>query len=416
MELSRRVRSLPASSTLAVLARARALRDRGADVLAFAAGEPDFATPEPICDAAIEALKAGLTHYAPVPGDPDARAAIAEKLSTENAIPGVTGDHVVITTGGKHALYLALQCLLDPAAPGADPPEALLPTPAWVSYAPQIRLAGGKVVEVPTSAETGFVMTPDDLLAAVTPRTRVLIFNSPSNPCGVTYTPAQVEALADAIAHAAESTAPGLVVLADEIYEKLIFAGAEHRSLGSFAPIAQRVVTVGGLSKAYAMTGWRVGYLAGSGEPGARLAAAVARMQSQTTTSLPAFIYPAIRVALMDCAADVEAMRAAFEARARIIHGRIRAMPGLVCPEPTGAFYVFPDVSAHFGKVSAGGTRIETPLDFAEALLEEHLVACVPGEDFLGAGRRCVRLSFACSEEQIHAGMDRLEAFLAGLR
>ena len=385
-------------------------------MLAFAAGEPDFVTPEPIRAAAIEALQAGLTHYAPVPGDPDARAAIAEKLERENGVLGVTADHVVITTGGKHALYLLLQCLLDPALPESPAPEALLPTPAWVSYAPQIRLAGGRVVEIPATAESGFKITPDDLLRGVTPNSRVLIFNSPSNPCGVTYSPDEIDALAGAIAHAAETVAPDLVVLTDEIYEKLIYAGSTHKSLGSIAPIADRVITVGGLSKAYAMTGWRVGYLAGSGEFGKNVAAAVARMQSQTTTCLPAFIYPAIRVALTRCADDVERMRSAFEARATIIAARLAAMPGLVFPEPTGAFYVFPDVSAHFGRVSAGGRRIETPLDFAEALLDEHLVACVPGEDFLGAGRRCVRFSYACPEDQIQAGMDRLEAFLAGLR
>ena len=416
MELSRRVRSLPASTTLAVLGRARTMKAEGVDVLAFAAGEPDFVTPEPIRAAAIRALQAGLTHYAPVPGDPDARAVIAEKLTTENHLPDVPPGNVVITTGGKHALYLVFQSLLDPALPDREPPDVLLPTPAWVSYAPQIRLAGGRVVEIPTTAQAGFKITPEQLSQAITPNSRVFLFNSPSNPCGVTYTPAEVAALARTLADAAETIAPNLVIVTDEIYEKLIYRGARHTSLGSFPAIAGRTITINGLSKGYAMTGWRVGYLAGCGELGARVAAAATRLQSQTTTSLPAFIYPAIRVALTECDGAVEEMRRAFEARGTVIYNRVAAMPGLVCPTPTGAFYVFPDISSHFGKISAGGATIGSPLDFAEALLAEHHVACVPGEDFLGAGRRCVRFSFACPEEQIHAGMDRVEAFLAGLR
>ncbi len=385
-------------------------------MLTFAAGEPDFDTPQPIIEAAQNALAAGRTRYAPVPGDPDARAAIAAKLSQENEIPDVTGDHIVVTNGGKHALYLLFQSLLDPALPGQEAPEVLLPTPAWVSYAPQIRLAGGKVVEIPTTPESGFKMSPQQLEASITPNTRILLFNSPSNPCGVTYTPDEVEGLAAVVARAAANVAPNLIVITDEIYEKLIYRGMRHRSFGSCMDVAERTITVNGLSKAYAMTGWRVGYIAGSGEFGRSVASAVAKMQSQSTTCIPAFIYPAIRVALEDCADEVEAMRDAFERRADLIFDRLSAMQSLVCPEPTGAFYVFPDVSAHFGRVSAGGRQLTSALDFAEALLLEHHVAVVPGEDFLGCGRSCIRMSFACSEAQIEAGMDRVEAFLDGLR
>lgn len=416
MELSRRVRSLPGSSTLAVLGRARQLRSEGVDVLTFAAGEPDFDTPAPIIRAAQAAMEAGRTRYAPVPGDPDSREAIAAKLTRENRIPDVTADHIVITSGGKHALYLLFQCLLDSALPGQDAAETLLPTPAWVSYAPQIRLAGGKVVEIPTTPESGFKITPAQLEASITANTRLLVFNSPSNPCGVTYTPDEVESLAQVVARAAANVAPNLVVITDEIYEKLVYHGMKHRSFAAHPDVAERTITVNGLSKAYAMTGWRVGYIAGSGEFGRAAASAVGKMQSQTTTCIPAFIYPAIRVALEECAEEVESMRRAFERRAELIESRIAKMPGLMCPKPTGAFYIFPDVSAHFGRASAGGRQLESALDFAEALLLEHHLAAVPGEDFLGCGRSCVRFSFACSEEQIEAGMDRLEAFLAGLR
>lgn len=385
-------------------------------MLAFAAGEPDFPTPPKITAAAINALKAGLTRYAPVPGDPAAREAIARKLNRENQIHGSTPAHVVITTGGKHALYLAFQSLLDPPLPGREAPEVLLPTPAWVSYAPQIRLAGGKVVELPTSPTDGFKLTPEQLRAAITPNSRVFVFNSPNNPCGVTYTLAEIEALASVIAEACQSMAPDLVVITDEMYEKLIFDGAEHHSFGAVPSVAERTITISGLSKAYSMTGWRVGYLAGTGEFGRQLADAAARMQAQTTTCLPAFIYPAIVVALEECAGDVEAMRIAFEARAALIDERLRSMPGFVYPKPTGAFYVFADISAYFGATTRGGKKLSSSLDFAEALLAEHQVAIVPGEDFLGPGRRCVRFSYACSTETIQEGMDRLEVFLSGLR
>lgn len=385
-------------------------------MLTFAAGEPDFDTPPRIIKAAAAAMAAGRTRYAPVPGDPEARNAIASKLTRENAIPEVTSDHIVITTGGKHALYLLFQSLLDPALPGQDAPEVLLPTPAWVSYAPQIRLAGGKVVEIPTTPESGFKMTPAQLEASITPNARILVFNSPSNPCGVTYTPEEVRALAEVVARASANVAQNLVVITDEIYEKLVYHGMRHLSFGACSGVAERTITVNGLSKAYAMTGWRVGYIAGSGEFGRAVASAAGKMQSQTTTCIPAFIYPAIRVALEECNDDVESMRVAFEKRADLIESRLGALPGLVCPKPTGAFYVFPDVSAHFGRASAGGRRLESALDFAEALLLEHHLAAVPGEDFFGCGRSCVRFSFACSEAQIEAGMDRLEAFLAGLR
>ncbi len=416
MEISRRVLSLPASSTLAINSLAKRMRAEGVDVLSFAAGEPDFDTPVAIRTAAQEALDAGLTRYVASAGDPDARAVIAKKLTRENNIPNVTADHIVITTGGKHALYLLFQALFDKPLHDQPPVDVLLPTPAWVSYAPQIRLAGAHVVELPTTPDTDFKLTPEQLEEAITPNTRAFLFNSPSNPCGTTYTPTEVADLARAIARAADRHAPNLVVITDEIYEKLLYDGMTHRSLGSCPEIADRTITVNGLSKAYAMTGWRIGYLAGSGEFGKKLAAAVAKLQSQTTTCIPAFLYPAICTALTECADEVEQMRLAFERRAHLVYTRVQAIPSFVCAKPTGAFYIFPDVSAHFGKTSAGGKRIDAAADFAQALLEEHHVAIVPGEDFLGCGRDCIRFSFACSEEQISQGMDRLEAFVQGLR
>lgn len=410
IDLAPRVTGLKPSSTVAVTNRAKQMRAEGVDVLSFAAGEPDFDTPEPIKQAAIDALRAGQTKYVPTLGDAVTRSAVAEKFAHENKIPGLTGEHVAISAGGKHSLYLACQCLL---RPGDD---VLLPTPAWVSFAPNIRLAGADVVELPTSTETDFKITPEQLRAAITPRSRLLILNSPSNPCGTMYSPAELDALAEVVAEAARSTAPGLHILSDELYEKIVYGGVEHKSIGSNPKVAERTITIGGLSKAWAMTGWRVGFCVMPGENGLALVRAIGKLQGQMTTNITSFVYPAIRTALTDCAEDVERMRAAFASRARLVHDRVSALPGVTCPKPTGAFYVFPDVSAQFGKTSPKGATINSALDFAEALLDEHSVALVPGEDFLGPGAKHVRLSFACSEGQINAGIDRLSAFLDSLR
>ncbi len=415
MNLSRRVNSLRASSTVAVAATAKQLSAAGKDVLSFAAGEPDFDTPDRIKQAAIKALQVGQTGYAPPPGDPATRAAIVKKLESENNITGLTPDHVVISPGGKQSLYLLFHALIDPPAVGEAPSEVLLPTPAWVSYLPQAELAGGKVIEIPAGPEQHFKITPDQLRAAITPRTRVFTFNSPSNPCGTMYTPAEIRALAAVLADAAKTTCPDLVIITDEIYEKLVFGTDPHLSMGSIDSIANRTVTVNGFSKAYAMTGWRLGYLAAPGDFGKAIAKACAKLQGQINTSVTNFALPGARVALEECADDVERMRQAFAKRATLIHSRISAMPGMKCPEPTGAFYVFPDVSAFLGKTTPAGTKLNTVVDFAQALLEEQLVACVPGDDFGGCGNKCVRFSFACSEDQITKGMNRLDTFLSSL-
>jgi aspartate aminotransferase len=419
LAVSRRVASLKPSVTVAFMNRAKTMKGQGLDVLSFAAGEPDFDTPGQIKKSAEKALEGGMTKYMPTLGDPETRKAIAEKLVRENGIP-TTGDHIAISAGGKHSLYVACQCLLDFPAPGEAPEEVLLPVPAWVSYAPIVELCGGKVVELPTTAATDFKISPEQLRAAITPRTRMFILNSPSNPCGTMYSPDEIRALAKVIAESTK-VAPGLVVLSDELYEKIVYGGLGHFSIGSVPEIAERTLTINGLSKAYAMTGWRIGYAAGSGAFGKKLIDAMGVLQGQMTTNITSFTYPAIRTALAEAGADVERMRTAFASRAAVIHKRLSVMPGVNCPKPTGAFYAFPDVSAHFGKTSAGspnapGRRINSAMDFCEALLAEKLVAFVPGEDFGGCGNKCVRISFACSEEQINKGMDRLTEFLAGLK
>ncbi|MEO1585376.1 MAG: pyridoxal phosphate-dependent aminotransferase [Planctomycetota bacterium] len=407
--VSGRAMGIKPSSTLAVTERAKALRAAGEDVLGFAAGEPDFPTPAPVVEAAKAALDAGQTRYSPSIGDQPTREAIAAKLTTENRLPGIDASNVAISVGGKHSLYNIFQCLLDPGD------EVLLPVPAWVSYAPQITLSGGTVRELGTSVDSGFKVNPEQIREAITPKTRLLVMNTPSNPCGTMYSPDELHAIADVVAQAAAAEAPRLVVLTDEIYERIIFGGRKHLSMGSIPEIAERVVTCNGLSKAFSMTGWRVGYCAASGEWGKSFIKAIGRLQSQTTSNIPSFILPAIRAALTECNTEVEAMRAAFETRSHLIERRLRDIAGLAFPSPEGAFYVFADVSAHFGKATPEGARVDSAMSFAAALLDEAKVAVVPGEDFGGCGPSCVRLSFACSDEQINKGCDRLADFVASL-
>lgn len=415
--LSRRVTTLKPSVTVAITNRAKQMKTEGADVLAFAAGEPDFDTPDEIKEAAIEAMRAGQTRYMPTLGDMPTRDAVAHKLVSENGISGLTGHHVAIGAGGKHVLYSAMHCLLDPPAPGESPWEVLLPVPAWVSYRPIAELAGGTVVELPTGPEDDFKITLEQLADAITPRSRVLVLNSPSNPCGTMYTPDELRALAAVVADKAASTAPGLVIITDEIYEKIVYGGIEHFSIGSVPEVAERTVTLNGLSKAYAMTGWRIGYAAIPGDFGKAFINAMGTLQGQMTTNITSFNYAATRCALTSpaVAERVEQMRLAFAARARLIKQRLDDIDGIDCPTPTGAFYVFPEISGLFGMTTPGGRTIGSAMDLCGALLDETLLALVPGEDFGGCGGEHVRISFACSEDQINAGMDRLAAFIGRL-
>jgi aspartate aminotransferase len=421
MKLSQRVSDLKPSATIAVTNRAKDMQRQGIDVVSFGAGEPDFDTPDVIKQSAIKALLAGQTKYMPTMGDLDTRKAIAEKVARENKIPNVTPEHVGISSGGKHALYTVCQCLFDFPAPGEPAQECLIPVPAWVSYMPLAALAGAKVVEIPTSPKSDFKMSPEQLEKAITPRARVLVLCSPSNPCGTMYSESELRAFAKVIDRATKSIAPDLVVLSDEIYEKIAYGGIPHFSIGSVPEIAERVITLNGLSKAYSMTGWRVGYTTTSGPWGLKFMKAMATLQGQMTTNITSFLYPAIRTALAECESDAKRMCAAFATRAALIHARLSAIPGIHCPKPTGAFYAFPDVSAHFGKHSPGsgatpGRTIHSALDFCEALLAEKLVAAVPGEDFGGCGKNHIRLSFATSEALINKGMDRLDQFVRSLK
>ncbi len=402
MHLSARVSRLKPSSTLAAAAAAGEMARRGIDIISFGAGEPDFTTPAHIRDAAKDALDAGHTHYSPIAGEPAAREAVARKLQRDNQLGHVTAENVLISAGGKHSFFLLVHALFDP---NGDL-EMILPTPAWVSYRPIAEMAGARIVEVPTRVEGDFKMTPGQLRSALSPRTRLLLINSPSNPCGTMYSPDELRALAAVVAE--HNAAGGRVIVAsDDIYEKIVYADTPFATIGRFLD-PKCSITLNGLSKAYAMTGWRIGYAAGPLE----LIRAMTRLQGQMITCIAAFCFPAIVEALDRGDADIAEMREHYRRRAALMHERISALPGVRCPRPTGAFYLFPDVSAWFGRTTAGGASIRSSLDLATALLNEAHVAVVPGDEFGGCGPNHIRLSFACSTDRIQEGMDRIARFI----
>ena len=402
MTLSDRALGVPSSPTLAITARVKALKAAGEDIIGFGAGEPDFGTPKVICDAAIKALNGGQTRYAPTPGTPQARKAIADKLRTENAID-CSADDIIINNGAKFTVYLALQVVVNPGD------TVLLPTPAWVSYKPMIELAGGVVREIPAGPDSDFKMTPAQLDEALSSGPRALILNSPSNPCGTMYTRDELDAIVEVL-----RKYPSVAVISDEIYERLIYTDEAYRSLASYSEIRDQVITINGLSKTYAMTGWRIGYACCPGDNGAVIKA-MTRLQSQMTSSITSFLMDSIPAALEAAQDDVEMMRKTFSQRAHLIYDRIQNWTGITCPKPTGAFYVFPDISSTFGRTSTRGVAIKSAMDFASALLDEARVAVVPGEGFLGCGQRHVRMSFACSETDIDEGCRRIEKWLTEL-
>ena len=394
MELSARIGAVSPSATIAITARASQMKAEGADVVSFGAGEPDFDTPQFIKDAAAAALAGGDTKYTPKAAKA-LKTAIADKLRRENGLT-VGADHVLVTFGGKHALYAACQSLLDPGQ------KVLIPTPYWVSYAAQVKLASAEPVPLTTTRESGFKITPRQLLDAAD-GAKVLILNSPSNPTGVTYTPAELAALAEAVLQT------GLIVFSDEIYEKLIYGQTQFVSFASLDDrLPERTITFNGLSKTFSMTGWRLGWAAGPKD----VIGAMAKLLSHETTNPVSFAQAGALAAYTspEAAPAVEAMRREFERRGAHLAGRLNALEGVECVEPTGAFYCFPDVSAHYGR-TLGGVDVTDSMTFARAALEGVNVALVPGAAF--GEDRCARLSFATSMEQIDEGLDRIEKLLA---
>ena len=394
MRLSRRIQSVAASQTIAITAKAKAMQADGIDVVGFGAGEPDFETPQFIKDAAGKALQAGDTKYVPRSAAP-LRRAIAAKLARENAL-AVEADQVVVTFGGKNALYLACQVLVDPGD------KVLVAAPYWVSYPEMVKLAGGRPLVLPTTRAGGFKITPRQVLDAAADA-RILILNSPSNPTGVSYTPEELAGIAEAVLRT------DLVVFSDEIYEKLIYGETRFVSFASLDPrLPERTLTFNGLSKTFSMTGWRLGWVAGPQD----VIGAIERLMSHSTTNPVSFAEAGALAAYVDpsAAGQIEAMRKEFERRGRHMAARLNAIDGVECVEPTGAFYCFPDVSAHYGR-TIGGVEVTDSVGFAKAALQAVRVALVPGAPF--GEDRCVRLSFATGMERIDEGIDRIERLLA---
>ncbi len=390
MKLSERVTSLTESATLAVSVRAGRMRAEGVDIVSFGAGEPDFDTPEPIKRAAVEALRAGHTGYPkPTSGIPAAKQAVCTKLARDNNLTYVPGQ-VIVTAGGKMAIYLAIQALVEPGD------EVILGAPYWVSFPEIVKLAGGKPVVVRGDEPRDYRLAPDQLAAAITPRTRAVILNSPSNPSGVTYSPKEVRALAEVLVER------DLVVLSDETYEQLCFTQEGTLSYGAVSDRAYaQALTINTASKSYAMTGWRIAYAAGPVE----LIAAMAKLQTQTTSGAATFTQHALIEALTGDQTQVGVMRAEFRRRGELMHAKLCAISGVRCPKPTGAFYCFPNVSAAYARLGVDGSKA-----FCERLLEEAHVAAVPGIAF-GLDEH-IRVSFATSPDQIEKGIDRIARFL----
>lgn len=392
MKLAQRVVQLEESATLAVSARAARMKAEGIDVIGFGAGEPDFPTPPDVLDAAVKAMHAGYTKYpTPTSGVAVARNAVCTKFQRDNGLT-YTPDQVIVAPGGKMVMYMALQALIDPGD------EVVIPAPFWVSYPEMVRLAGGTPVIVRGNEANDYRLTPRDLEQALSPRTRVVIINSPSNPSGVTYSPDETRALASVVAKR------DVVVLSDEIYDQMLYFGQETLSFAAASPeVFPKTVTVNAASKTYAMTGWRIGYAAGPRE----IIDAMNKLQSQTTSGAATFTQHALAAALTGPQNSVETMRHEFEKRARFMWERLCAMPGVRCPQPTGAFFCFPNVSGAYRRLGVSGST-----EFAARLLEQAKVAVVPGAGF-GADEH-IRLSFALGMSPIQEGLTRIEKFVRG--
>lgn len=397
LDFNARVASMQPSATLAMTARSKELQRAGRPVIGLSAGEPDFDTPAPIAEAGIAAIRAGFTHYTQNPGTPELREAICAKLKADNGLT-YEPSQVVCSNGAKQSVALAIMALC------RDGDEVLIPAPYWVSYPEMVRLAGGTPVALPTTFASNYRLSPDDLEAAITPQTRLLILCSPSNPTGSVYTPEEMEALAAVLRRHEQ-----VFVVSDEIYEYIIF-DAEHVSFASLAGMQERTVTVNGFSKGYAMTGWRLGYMAAP-QP---IAKAAAKIQSQLTSAPSSITQRAGVAALQMDRAPIEAMARSFRERRDMVLERLRAIDGIRCPKPEGAFYVFPQVDAFYDTIAPSGRAINDSNDLCFYLLEEHDVALVPGAAF--GDPKGVRISYAASVENLEEALRRIARGLTALQ
>lgn len=387
------------SETLAMTAKARELKAQGKDVISLSIGEPDFNTPEAVKEAAKKAIDDNFTHYPPVPGYPDLREAICEKFRRDNGLE-FRPEQIVVSTGAKQSIYQLVQCLIDPGD------EVIIPTPFWVSYKEIVRVAEGVPVYVQTSLDHDFKVTPEQLEAAITPRTKLIMFSSPSNPTGMLYTKDELKGIAQVVARH-----DNLYVMADEIYEHINFVG-KHESIAQFPEVKDRVITVNGVAKGFAMTGWRIGFIAAPLE----IAKACNKLQGQVTSATCSIAQKATVCAmLMDptTSDDIINMRRIFQQRRDMVFELLSAIPGVKVRLPQGAFYFFPDVSSYYGK-SCGNRKIENSTDMAFYLLEEAGVATVMGSAF--GDDRCIRLSYATSEDLLREALRRIKEALARLK
>ncbi len=383
LSLSTRVSQLAPSPTLAITARAKTLQAAGADIVSLAAGEPDGNTPEPICEAAIAAIRSGFTKYTATPGIVELREAIAAKLGRENGVEAAA-DQIVVTCGAKQAIYNALMAILDPGD------EAILFAPYWMTYAEQVRLAGGQPLVVPTSPADGYLPDLDALQHAVSTRTRAIVLNSPCNPTGAVFPRELIEGIVSlALRH-------GLWIVSDEIYEKLIYEGVHCSPGGLSKEASERTITVNGCSKTYAMTGWRIGYLAAP----LPVAKAIANLQDQITSNANSFAQKGALAAFSMPESSITALRDGFRQRRDRMLDLLEGIPGLQVRRPAGAFYVLANVERYLGG------RFDRDLELASFLLDEFGVACIPGSVFEGPGH--LRLSYAASTSDIERGVERL--------
>lgn len=393
MKLSTKALQVKASSTLSITATAKKMKADGIDVVAFTAGEPDFDTPAHIKEAAIEAINSGFTRYTDSSGTLELRQAICDKLKNDNGLH-YEPSQIVVSNGAKHSLTNAFIAILDPED------EVLIPAPYWLSYPEMVHIAGGVAVGVPSGPEKGYKVTPEDLEKHLTNKTKAFIINSPNNPTGVVYSREELQALADfAVKH-------DLYVISDEIYEKLVYSSVEHVSIASFnEEIYNRTIVINGFSKGYAMTGWRLGYAAAPKE----IAAAMGNVQSHMTSNACSITQKAGYAALTGCQQSVEDMRVDFEKRRDYIFERASKIPHIKVMKPEGAFYLFMDLSALYGK-AVNGVEIKSAADAASILVKDYNVVVIPCADFGSPDN--IRLSYAISHENIKKGMDRIEKFV----
>jgi len=388
--LAQRVNALTPSTTLAITAKAKALKDSGYDVIGLGAGEPDFNTPQNIIDAAVRSMNEGHTKYTPAAGLPLLKQTISEKLEKDQGLHYAASE-IIVTNGAKHGLYTLFQVILD------EGDEVIIPTPYWVSYPEQVKLADGVPVFVDGVEENEFKITPEQLKNAITPKTKAVIINSPSNPTGMIYTEEELKAIGEiCLAH-------NILIISDEIYEKLVYGDAVHVSIAALSPeLKEATIVINGVSKSHSMTGWRIGYAAGNKQIITAMTNLASHSTSNPTTTAQ---YGAIEAYRGSQAALAE-MNKAFEERLNIIHQKLNEIPGVVCLKPKGAFYLFPNV-----KEAAALTGYASVDEFVAALLEEALVAVVPGSGFGTADY--IRLSYATSLENLEKAVARIHEFVA---